>query len=94
MAAERRITLRRNGQITLPADVREKVHAAEGDVFIAEVTDQQDIVLRRRRLVDAGQAYFWTESWQKGEREAQTDIRAGRTKKFKTAKDLIADLRR
>ena len=63
MAAERRVTLRRNGQITLPADVRDKVHASEGDVFIAEVTDQQDIVLRRRRLVDAGQAYFWTESW-------------------------------
>ena len=51
-------------------------------------------MLRRRRLVDAGQAYFWTESWQKGEREAQADIPAGRTKKFKSAKDLIADLER
>ena len=94
MAAERRITLRRNGQLTLPADVRKRVHAEEGDVFIAEVTEDQDIVLRRRRLVDAGQAYFWTEPWQKGEREAQADIRAGRTKKFKSAKDLIADLGR
>lgn len=94
MAAERRVTLRPNGQLTLPADIREQVHAEPGDVFIAEVTAEDDIVLRRRRLVDAGQAYFWTETWQKGEREAQTDIRAGRTKKFKSAKDLIADLER
>ena len=63
-------------------------------MFIAEVTANEDIVLRRRRLVDAGQAYFWTDSWQKGEREAQADIRAGRTKRFKTAKGLIADLER
>jgi AbrB family looped-hinge helix DNA binding protein len=94
MATERRVTLRQNGQLTLPAELRERVHAKPGDVFVAEVTADDDIVLRRRRLVDAGQAYFWTETWQRGEREAQADIRAGRTKKFKSAKDLIADLER
>lgn len=38
------------------------------------------------------QAYFWTPRWQRGEREAQADIDAGRVKRFKTAKDLIAEL--
>jgi AbrB family looped-hinge helix DNA binding protein len=88
------LTLRRNGQITLPADVRRRARASEGDVFLAEVRDDDEIVLRKKSLVDASQAYFWTEEWQRGEREAQEDIRRGRTKRFRSAKALIADLKR
>ena len=88
------LTLRRNGQITLPAEVRKRIRASEGDVFLAEVRDSDEIVLRRKRLVDASQAYFWTDEWQRGEREAQEDIRRGRVKRFRTAKTLIADLKR
>ena len=88
------LTLRRNGQITLPAEVRRRMHAAEGDVFLAEVRDDDEIVLRKKSLVDASQAYFWTDAWQGGEREAQEDIRRGRVKRFRSAKALIADLQR
>jgi hypothetical protein len=45
-----------------------------GDVFVAEVRDPNQIVLRRQSLVDASQAYFWTDEWQRGERKAQEDI--------------------
>jgi len=38
------------------------------------------------------QAYFWTSEWQKDEREADEDIKAGRVKRFSTAEELIADL--
>jgi AbrB family looped-hinge helix DNA binding protein len=88
------LTLRRNGQITLPADVRRRARASEGDVFLAEVRDVDEIVLRKKSLVDASQAYFWAEGWQQGEREAQEDIRRRRTKRFRSAKALIADLKR
>jgi len=88
------LTLRRNGQITLPADVRRRMRAAEGDVFLAEVRDDDEIVLRKKSLVDASQAYFWTEEWQRGEREAQEDIRRGRVKRFRSAKALVTDLKR
>jgi len=88
------LTLRRNGQITLPAEVRRRVRAAEGDVFLAEVRDPDEIVLRKKSLVDASQAYFWTDEWQRGEREAQEDIQRGRVKRFRSAKALIADLKR
>ncbi len=88
------LTLRRNGQITLPAEVRRQMRAAEGDVFLAEVRDADEIVLRKKSLVDASQAYFWTDEWQQGEREAQEDIRRGRVKRFRFAKALVADLRR
>ncbi len=88
------VTLRRNGQLTLPADVRRRLRASEGDIFVAELREPDQIVLHRKRLVDASQAYFWTEEWQRGEREAHEDIGRGRVKRFRSAKALIADLGR
>jgi len=38
------------------------------------------------------QAFFWTDEWQAGEREADEDITAGRVETFDTMDDLIDDL--
>jgi len=38
------------------------------------------------------QDYFWTSEWQEAEREADEDIKAGRTRRFSTAEELITDL--
>lgn len=91
MKTTRLVTLRPNGQVTLPADVRATVHAEAGDVFIAEVSDDA-IILRPKKLIDASQAYFWTEEWQAGEREASAEIAKGQTKRFRSADALIRDL--
>jgi hypothetical protein len=41
-------------------------------------------------VTDPDQAWFWTEEWQKGEREADADIKAGRTAgPFKTVEDAL-----
>ncbi len=88
------ITLRRNGQITLPLEVRRRMRASEGDVFVAEVRTPDEIVLRKKILIDASHAYFWTDEWQRGEREAQKDIQRGHVKRFRSAKALISDLKR
>ena len=76
MKAPRLVTLRPNGQLTLPADIRATAHADTGDVFVAEVQDDA-IVLRPKKLVDSAQAYFWTDEWQAAEREASEDIAKG-----------------
>jgi AbrB family looped-hinge helix DNA binding protein len=89
-----RITLGRNGQITLPLEVRRRMRASEGDVFVAEVRNPDEIVLRKKSLVDASQTYFWTDEWQQGERETQEDMRRGRVKRVRSAKALISDLKR
>ena len=91
MRNPRLVTLRANGQLTLPADVRATARAAAGDVFVAEVQDDA-IVLRPKKLVDASQAYFWTDEWQAAEREASEDIVKGRVKEFRSAESLIRDL--
>jgi hypothetical protein len=45
-----------------------------------------------KKLVDKSQAYFWTRRWQKAEKEAAEDIKAGRVKSFISVDELIKDL--
>ena len=93
MSSTRLVTLRPNGQLTLPAEIRANAHADVGDVFVAEVQDDS-IVLRPKKLVDASQAYFWTEDWQAAEREASDDIAHKRVRTFRSARALVADLQK
>ena len=46
------------------------------------------------RRTDPETAYFWTEEWQAGEREADEDIRLGRTLTFDNPDDALEYLRR
>jgi len=45
-----------------------------------------------KKLIDKSQAYFWTRRWQKAEKEAAEDIKAGRLKAFDSVDDLIKEL--
>lgn len=85
------LTVRKNAQITLPAGIRKEAHIEEGDILEAEVRGDE-IVLKPKKLIDKSQAWYWTEEWQKGEREADADIAAGRYKDFDTIEELLADL--
>ena len=79
------------GQITLPASLRRAVRLEPGDYVEIRVVDDS-LVLTPKMLVDKSQAYFWTEEWQAGERQADADIAAGRVVTFDNAEALIADL--
>ena len=88
---EQLIKVTRGGQVTIPADLRRAAGIEIGDYL--EVRLQEDtLVLLPKQVVDRNQAYFWTETWQEGEREAGEDLRAGRSERFETLEDLIADL--
>ena len=82
------IQVRKKAQITLPQSIRRALNIEEGDFLDVTVQDGQ-IVLRVKKLVDKEQAWFWTEEWQKGERKADEDIKAGRVKRFKSAADAV-----
>jgi len=81
----------RHGQITLPASVRKRLGIEEGDLVEIEVEDER-AVLMPKKLVDKNQAYFWTKSWQEGEREADEDIKVDRVKMFNSVDELIEDM--
>ncbi len=70
------------GQVTLPKEIRKKTNMQPGDFVEVELNEEGHIVLTPKKLIDADQAYFWTEEWQKGERKADEDIKAGRVKTF------------
>ncbi len=94
MAASSNLTrVTRNGQVTLPAHLRRAVNIEEGDYI--EVTVQGDgLLLVPKKLIDKSQAYFWTEEWQKGERQADEDKKAGRSVHFDSAEEAVEFLRR
>lgn len=84
-------TVRKKGQITIPAEIRDQVHIEEGMVVELSITES-GILLRPKILIDPDQAWFWTEEWQKGEREADADIAAGRTTYFESDESFQAAL--
>lgn len=77
-----RITIRKKGQITLPKDFMEKFHLAEGDSLELEVTEDGEVEITPMMQIPASQRWFWTDEWQKGEKEANEDIKAGNVKSF------------
>ncbi len=85
------VQVRKKAQITLPLSVRRKLGIEEGD-FVDMQVKNGEIDLKVKKLVDKEQAWFWTERWQEGEKEAEEDIRAGRVYEFPDADSAIASL--
>ena len=83
--------MRGKGQITLPEEVRRAARLEEGD-YLEVSTRRGEIVMRPKKLIDAEQAWFWTDAWQAGEREASDDIAAGRTTGSADAKEFLKSL--
>lgn len=80
-------------QVTLPKEIIRQAHLSPGDPL--EVIYEGDtIILRPQIHVPREQAYFWTKEWQKGEQEAEQDIRLGRVTKTKNLKELFRKLDR
>ena len=92
--ANKTIQIRGHGQITIPKKIRELFNLADGDVLVIE--EREDgILMKPRKLFDPAQAWFWTEEWQKKERQAAGDINAGRISgPFKGVDELRKHLER
>jgi len=87
-----RTTLRQKGQITVPAEVREALHIEDGDEVEFEIMSDGGVLMRGLKMIPADQAWFWTEGWQAGEREASEQIARGEGRVFNTAEDFLDSL--
>ena len=85
------IQVRKKAQVTLPQSVRQELGIEEGDFLDIQVRSGE-IVLKVKKLVDKEQAWFWTNRWQQGEKEAEEDIRTGRVNNFPDTKKAVAFL--
>jgi len=83
------LQIRINGQITLPAAVRRQANLKEGDTLELSVSDDGALHLLPKLAIDRSQAYFWSNRWQEGEREAQDDIENGRISRFENIDDAL-----
>lgn len=73
------------GGFTIPARIRKMFGFKPGEQLRIEADESTGtITLHQQVSIDREQAWFWTPEWQKGEREAEDDIRAGKTTRMKT----------
>jgi len=74
---------------------REKIDAINNNHLKSQGLTKAEIkVAAKVGLIDPEQAYYWTEEWQNGEREATADIKAGRvSKKHDNIETALKDLK-
>ncbi len=78
-------------QLTLPKEILKAARLSPGDPL--EITYEDDtIILRPQIHIPRDQAWFWTKEWQKGELEAEADIRVGRLTNTRSLKELFRRL--
>jgi len=74
-------------------EAREKIEYIQKDILHSQgLTKEEAKVASKVGLIDPDQAWWWTEEWQKKEREAEKDIKEGKVKRFTNVEDLIKDL--
>ncbi|MEZ5331846.1 MAG: AbrB/MazE/SpoVT family DNA-binding domain-containing protein [Thermoanaerobaculia bacterium] len=87
-----RAVIRRKGQITLPREVREALHVEEGDDVAFTVEEDGTVVLTGLKSTPADQAWFWTDEWQAGEREASRQAARGEGTVYDGSEDFLDSL--
>lgn len=83
--------VRAKGQVTVPPKIREVLGAEEGDNLVFHVKGGR-VIVEKEKTIDPEQAWFWSERWQKMEREAEEDIQTGRVHRFSNVEDALATL--
>ena len=83
--------IRERSQITLPNDIVKKLNLRTGDNL--EITTEEDrIIIKPVLVIDRSQSWFWTEEWQKKERDVEEEIKQGKINKAKDVEYLIKKL--
>jgi AbrB family looped-hinge helix DNA binding protein len=81
--------LRQKGQITVPPEVRNSLGANEGDDLLFYTDEHGRVIIARAQVIPPEQAWFWSERWQRMERQAQADIEAGRVRPFEDVEQAV-----
>lgn len=87
-----RAAVRARGQVTLPREVREALHVTEGDDVAFSLTREGEVVVTGLKSIPAGQAWFWTDRWQAGEREASEEFARGDGTTYDNVEDFLESL--
>ena len=87
------VTLRSDGRVTIPKNLRRQARLSEGDELDMEMTTD-GILLRPCTQREEDQWWYWTDEWQAGERQITEDRAAGRRGPvFASGDEFLAALR-
>ncbi|MGH3489431.1 MAG: AbrB/MazE/SpoVT family DNA-binding domain-containing protein [Actinopolymorphaceae bacterium] len=84
-----RAVVRAKGQVTIPQQIRKALHVGEGDDVAFTVEPDGRVLLVGMKSIPADQAWFWTEEWQAGEREASEQVARGEGTKYEDVEDFL-----
>jgi antitoxin MazE len=76
----------------LPKEVRQGLD--EDDLVEVVRRDDGVIEIRPLAVIEKSQAWFWTERWQRLEREADEDYAAGRYRLHDSTEEFVSELER
>lgn len=80
-------------QITIPSETFKKLTLNVGDFLRVEVEEER-IVLTPQVFIPKDQTWFWSKEWQRKEKEADGDIKAGKVSgPFSSGKELVKSLK-
>ncbi len=85
--------LGKRSQLVLPKAIVDSLKLEEGVEFEVKVVDGR-IVMEPMLSIPRSQAWFWTERWQRAEKEAEDDVRGGRISTIASEEDLKSYLDR
>jgi bifunctional DNA-binding transcriptional regulator/antitoxin component of YhaV-PrlF toxin-antitoxin module len=87
------VAIQRRGTIAIPADIRKRHHLDEPGAQV-ELVEREDGVIEMRPQLPhpTEQQWFWTERWQRMEREVDAEIAAGRVHTHDSPADFLAHL--
>jgi len=82
-------------QVSIPKKVMEALNLNPGDEIEFEIEAGSARIIPIKTIkVPRDQAWFWSETWQRMEKEAENDLRSGNYKEYDSVKDLLKDLHR
>jgi len=75
------------GQIRIPKKIMQTLNILQGD-YVEACIENDQIVLKPRKLIDPSQGWHWTKEWQKVESDVDNEIKTGKlSPKFQTAEE-------
>jgi len=86
------VTVQARGVIAIPQALRRQFGLDRPGAQVEVLERDGEIVLRPHVPVPSDQAWFWTERWQKMERQADQDVAAEKVASFENVDDFLADL--
>ena len=87
------VGLQSRGLIALPSELRRRMHLDEPGAQV-EILERDDGVLELRAAlpVPANQAWFWTEQWQRREREVDEHVARSEVTVHESTDDFLSHL--